>query len=355
MLRTSTSSPDTQHRVPARSTRGRGSVLLLGGLVVALVLLSVVAFGSIVFGSRSIGPDTIVQALAAPTAGDPEHIVIRELRIPRTILGVLVGAALGLAGAVMQGTTRNPLADPGILGLNAGASLAVVLGIALLGLHSPAEYVWLAFLGAAGATAVVYGVASFGRDGATPVKLALAGAAVTAALTSVISTVLLLSTRTLNEFRFWEIGSLSGRTMDVVVPLAPFLVIGVCAALLLGPSLNGLALGDDVATALGQHVVRARVAGALVVVLLAGAATAAVGPVAFVGLTVPHLARAVTGPDYRWVLPYSAVLGGVLLLGADLLGRVLTAPGELQVGIMTAVIGAPVLILLVRRTKVSEL
>lgn len=330
-------------------------MLLLGGLLLSLVLLALIGFGSIAFGSRSIDLDTILQALASPRAGDPEHIVIRGLRIPRTILGVLVGAALGLAGAVMQGTTRNPLADPGILGINAGASLAVVLGIALLGLHSPGQYVWLAFLGAAAATAVVYGVASFGRDGATPVKLALAGAAVTAALTSVISTVLLLSTRTLDEFRFWEIGSLSGRTMDVVTPLAPFLLVGIAVSLLLGRSLNGLALGDDVAAGLGQHVVRARVSGAVVTVLLAGAATAAVGPIAFVGLTVPHLARAMTGPDYRWILPYSAVLGGVLLLGADLLGRVVTAPGELQVGIMTAVVGAPVLILLVRRSRVTEL
>jgi iron complex transport system permease protein len=266
-----------------------------------------------------------------------------------------VGAALGLAGAVLQGATRNPLADPAILGINAGASLFVVLGVALLGITQLSIYVWLAFAGAALSMLVVYSVASLGREGATPIKLALAGAAMTAALQSVISAILLTSPRTLDEVRFWQVGSLAGRGVDVAIQVAPFLAAGMLLALFSARLLDGLSMGEDVARALGQNVQRSRAIAALAAVILAGGATAAAGPIAFVGLTVPHLARAITGPNYRWILPYSMLLAPVLLLGADVLGRILAPPGEVQVGIVTAFLGAPFFIALVRRRKLASL
>lgn len=318
------------------------------GLVVLL------AAASLAVGSKAISPGVVFDAL---TAFDPEvedHLIVQSLRVPRTVLALCVGVALGLAGAVMQGLTRNPLADPGILGVSAGAALAVVLGIVLGGVGSVAGQMWFAFAGAAVASVVVYALGALGRDGATPVKLALAGAAITAFLSSVTTTILLLDTPTLDRFRFWVVGSVAGRGLEVTAQVLPFLVVGTVAALLLGRALNSLALGEDVARALGARVSRTRVMAALVVVLLVGAATAAAGPIGFVGLTVPHIARAVTGPDYRWVLAYSAVLAPALLLAADVLGRVLVSPGELQVGIVTAFIGAPVFIALVRRRTLTQ-
>jgi iron complex transport system permease protein len=324
-------------------------LLAASGALVAVVLVS------IAIGSRQIPLGTVLDALADPSAADDEHIVVRSLRVPRTAAGLLVGAALGLAGAVMQGVTRNPLADPGLLGVSAGASFAVVLGISVLGVGSALGYVWFAFGGAAVASAVVYSLGAIGRGGATPVKLALAGAAVSSFLLSTTTAMLLMDQSTLDDYRFWAVGSIAGRDPDVITQLAPFLVAGALMALALGPALNSLALGDDVATSLGSRVGLARTLAAVAVVLLVGAATALAGPVAFVGLTIPHVARAITGPDYRWVLAYSMVLAPILLLVSDVLGRVAARPGELQVGIVTAVIGAPFFVMLVRRRRLAEL
>jgi iron complex transport system permease protein len=284
-----------------------------------------------------------------------DHLIVRSLRVPRTVLGLAVGAALGLAGAVMQGVTRNPLADPGILGIEAGASLAVVIGIYAFGIGSLAGYVWFAFAGAAAASVVVYTLGSMGRGGATPVKLALAGAALASLLGSFTSAILLTDLATLDQFRFWVVGSLAGRGGDIAVQVLPFLAVGTILALGSARSLNALALGDDVARSLGQRVHAARAVAALAVVILCGAAVAAAGPIAFVGLTIPHVARALCGPDYRWVLPWSMVLAPVLLLGADIIGRLVARPGELQVGIVTALVGAPFFIALVRRRRLAEL
>jgi len=286
--------------------------------------------------------------------GSNDHLIIRSLRVPRTLVGLGVGVALGLSGAVMQGVTRNPLAGPGILGVNAGASLAVVIAIYTFGIGNLSVYVWFAFVGAAVASVVVYGLGSLGRDGATPMKLVLAGAAVSALLGALTTAVLLLDVARLDQFRFWVAGSLAGRDAGIAVQVAPFLIVGGVLALGSGRSLNTLSLGDDVARSLGASVGLARAAGALAVILLTGAAVAAAGPIGFVGLTVPHIARAITGPDYRWVLPYSAVLAPILLLGADIVGRVVARPGELQVGIVTALVGAPFFIALVRRRKLAE-
>lgn len=324
------------------------------GLAAAAAALVAVALCSVAYGSKPIPLGRVLDAVFA-FDGSNDHLIVRSLRVPRTLVGVGVGTALGLAGAVMQGVTRNPLADPGVLGVNAGASLAVVLAIYAFDVTTLSAYVWFAFVGAAGASLVVYGLGSLGRDRATPVGLALAGAAVTALLGSVTTAILLLDVATLDQFRFWVVGSLAGRDAAILRQVAPFLAGGAVLALASARSLNTLSLGDDVARSLGQRVGAARACSGLAVVVLTGAAVAAAGPIGFVGLTVPHVARAVTGPDYRWVLPYSAVLAPILLLGADIVGRVVARPGELQVGIVTAFVGAPFFVALVRRRKLAEL
>ncbi len=333
----------------------RRSRSLAAGIVLLALLLVAVALLSLAVGARAIPLGDVVAALLHPELEGTNAMILRELRVPRTLLGILVGAGIGLAGAIMQGVTRNPLADPGLLGVDAGAALFVVLGISMLGLTSLPSYVWLAFVGAAVATVLVYAVASLGREGATPVKLALAGAAVTAAFGSVTTGVLMTNAATLDVFRFWQVGSLAGRGNEILIGVAPFLLAGVVLALLTGRLLDGLALGDDIARGLGQRVMLSRVAAAAAWIVLAGGATAAAGPIGFVGLTVPHAARAITGPSYRWILPYSALIAPVLLLSADIVGRVLTPPGELQVGIVTAALGAPLFIALVRRRRLAEL
>ncbi len=339
----------------AVSNRGRKAARLTLGLLLLGMALTAITMLSLTTGARAIPLDNVWGALTAFDPGSTDHRIIWDLRLPRTIVGLMVGAALGLAGAVLQGATRNPLADPAILGINAGASLAVVLGVALLGMSQLSTYVWLAFAGAGAAMLVVYAVASLGREGATPIKLALAGAAITAVLHSIINAILLTSPRTLDEVRFWQVGSLSGRTIDIVLQVAPFLAIGMVLALATARLLDGLSMGDDVARALGQRIGLSRGLAGLAAVILAGASTAAAGPIAFVGLTVPHVARALTGPGYRWILPYSMLMAPILLLGADVLGRIISPPGEVQVGIVTAFVGAPFFIALVRRRKLAAL
>jgi iron complex transport system permease protein len=324
------------------------------GLVAAIALLGLVVLLSVSVGSRSIPLDRVWDLVLHPDGSD-DAIVVRDLRVPRTLLGILVGAALGLAGALMQALTRNPLADPGILGVNAGAAAAVVIAMAVTGGVGPELQVWFAFLGAGLATVVVYGVAARGRSGATPVRLALAGIALTFALYSVVQGITTLQPKVFDQYRYWSVGSLGGHDASQVGRIAPFVVVGVVLALALARPLNALALGDDVGRALGAGIARTRLLGALGVTLLCGAATAAAGPIGFVGLTVPHVARAITGPDQRWVLPYSMVLAPILLLGADIVGRVVARPGELQVAIVTAVLGAPVFIAIVRRRRIAQL
>lgn len=305
-------------------------------------------------GARQVSPAAIWAVLSSADTSSTDSTIIWALRVPRTIIGLLVGAALGLSGALLQGATRNPLADPSILGIQAGATLAVVAGIALLGL-GPGQYAWLALGGAGLAMIAVYAIASIGREGATPIKLALAGAAMTAALMSVVNAVLLMSPITLDQLRFWQVGSLAGRDISIVGEIGPFFAVGIALSLVLGPALNGLAMGEDVAKGLGQNTRLNRGLAGLAAVILAGAATAAAGPIAFVGLTVPHMARAMAGSNYRWILPYSMVLAPILLLGSDVVGRIIARPGEVQVGIITAALGAPFFIALIRRRKLAEL
>ncbi|WP_435837903.1 FecCD family ABC transporter permease [Streptantibioticus parmotrematis] len=327
-----------------------GNALRAGGLVVALGALVVVALLSVAVGSKGIPLGTVVHELLHYDGSD-DGVVIRGLRVPRTLLGIAVGAALGLAGALMQALTRNPLADPGVLGVNAGASAAVVAAIELLGLRSLSAYVWFALAGAALASVLVYALGSRGRSAATPVRLALAGAAISSVLGAVVNWLVLMDQTAFDDFRFWSVGALAGRPLSVLTQTGPFLLAGAVLALSLGRPLNAMALGEDSARALGAHTGRTRALAVLAVTLLCGAATAAAGPIAFVGLAVPHVARTVTGPDQRWLLPYSAVLAAIWLLASDILGRIIARPGEIEVGIVTAFVGAPVLIWLVRRSR----
>jgi len=310
---------------------------------------------SLAVGTRDIPLGVVFDAVFAPNLDITDHTVVRDLRVPRTVIGLLAGLALGVSGALMQGITRNPLADPGLLGVNAGSSLFVLIGISFFGVTASTGYVWFAFAGAAVATVVVYVIGSLGREGATPVKLALAGTALTAALTSLITIVLLSDGDAFDRYRFWSAGSLVARGLDAALPLVPFVLIGVILAAIAGRMLNALALGDDLARGLGQNLVTARIVCAVAVVALCGTATALAGPIVFVGLAVPHVARWFTGPDYRWIIAYSALLGPTLLVGADVLGRIVAKPGEIEAGLVVAFLGAPVLIALVRRVKLAGL
>ncbi|MFK4065853.1 FecCD family ABC transporter permease [Streptomyces sp. NPDC029674] len=330
-------------RVPV----GRAAVM-----TAAVVALLLAVLFSLAVGARAIAPSAVLDALLHGGNSDSAG-VIREMRVPRTVIGVLVGASLALAGTVLQGMTRNPIADPGILGISQGASVGVVLAIAYAGVHTLTGYVWWAFAGAGLASVAVYAIAAGGRGGATPVKLALGGAAINALLVSVTTAILTTKASALDEFRFWQVGSLSGRDAEIVGQIWPFLLVGLVLVLAVARGLDALALGEDVAKGLGQNVATVRIVGGLGATLLTGAGVAAAGPIAFIGLAVPHIARALIGSDHRWVLPLAAVLGPVMLLVSDTVGRIVFPPSEVPAGVMTALIGVPFLVTLVRRKTVA--
>ncbi|MBB4904198.1 FecCD family ABC transporter permease [Actinophytocola algeriensis] len=335
---------------PARGPSRRRGTYLFAGLAVLLVLCVL----SLAIGTRNLPPGEVVAALFGQGDGSADAI-IWGTRFPRTLMGIVVGVALGLAGAVMQALTRNPLGDPGLLGISAGAAFGIVVAVATTGIASLYGYIWFAFAGAAVASVVVYLLGSAGRGGATPVKLALAGVAITALLTSLTNGISLVDPEALNRYRFWASGSLAGQDNGVLLRVLPFIAVGTVMALASANAFNSMALGDDVAKALGRRVALTRLQGAVAVTLLTGAAVAVVGPIVFVGLVVPHVARAITGPDHRWLLPYSMVLSPILVLAADVIGRVVGRPGEVDVGIVVAFIGAPFFIALVRRRRLAEL
>jgi iron complex transport system permease protein len=320
-----------------------------------VVLLAVAGLGltvllSLMVGSRSLPPLEVLRSVLGPD-GSETSAIVRELRVPRTVVGLVVGAALGLAGAQLQGLTRNPLADPGLLGVSAGASLAVVGTSTVLGVGGAAGQVWAALLGALLATFAVWVLAGSGRGGGSPLPLVLAGVALTALLSSLTTVLVLLDADTLNEYRFWAAGSVAGRDLGLLSTVAPFLLLGLLLAVAGSRTLDLLALGDDLATGLGARVSWGRAGVALSAALLTAGSVALAGPVVFVGLVVPHVARALVGPAHRWLLPLSAVLGAVLLIASDVLGRVVARPGEIQAGIVTAAVGVPFLIALVRRRR----
>ena len=334
--------------IRARGSRSRTAGLALGLLAAVGLLVLVVGLG-VAVGSKSVPLGDVWLALVAPD--DSYNAAVVASRIPRTVLGLLVGASLAVAGAVIQGLTRNPLGDPGLLGVNAGASMSVVLVTAFLGAGA-GRTVWAAIPGAVLAAVVVYVVGS-GRAGATPVRLILAGAAVSAALVAVVQGVSLAMPEVFDTFRFWAIGSLAGRTSETVDQVGWFVLVGLLVCFAMARALNAIELGDQAATSLGLAPGRTKILAAAGATLLCAAAVAAAGPIAFVGLAVPHVVRAFTGADHRWLLPYCAVLGPVLLVGSDVIGRVIARPGELMVGAVTAFLGAPFLIAAVRRGRVG--
>lgn len=325
------------------------------GIPFALALLGAFCLLSLRCGSLEVTTSQAWSAIFSYDNTDPAQIVVRELRAPRTLIGAAAGACLALAGAITQGVTRNPLGSPGILGVNAGAAFAIVTAIFATDVVSPQGYVWFAFVGALGAAVLVYSVASVGHGGPTPVKLALAGAVVTALLGAWTTSLLLLDQQTLDQARFWLAGSIASRGTEELRLLFPIIVVALVVGLFMGRQINLMSLGDDVAAGLGQRTALVRATAGITVVLLAGSAVAIAGPVAFVGLAIPHMARSIVGPDYRWIMVYSLLLGPCLLLASDVFGRVVVRPGELQVGIVTAAVGAPFLIYLVRFTKLAEL
>jgi iron complex transport system permease protein len=325
----------------------------LGWSISAVTLVLVVA-ASLAIGSRDIPLDVVWAALTAGSASS-DAVVVVDLRVPRTVAGLAAGIALGMAGAVIQALTRNPLADPGILGVTSGSAFAVAMAVGVFGVTAVQGYVWFAFLGALLATVVVFLIGSTGRGGGSPAKITLAGVALGAGLSGITSAMLLADPEAFNALQSWNAGSLQFRDWAVVTPVLPFLLVGLVLAALIARSLNAIALGDDVSAGLGVNVVWVRVVAVIAITVLAGGATAIAGPIAFVGLMVPHVARWIVGPDQRWIFAYTLVLAPILLLAADVLGRVVLRPGELPVGIVTACLGAPVLIALVRRTKMSGL
>ncbi len=314
----------------------------LGVLVAVLVAAGVV---SLAVGARALSPAEVWHGLFAGPDADRRlteiRLIVQTVRVPRTVLAIVAGVALGVGGALIQGYTRNPIADTGLLGVNSGASFAVVTAIAVFGFSNPFQYVWFAFLGAAVAGVVVFGLASIGRGAGNPLTLALAGQGVTVFLAAMTTAVALSDQKSLNALRFWNAGSVAGVGFDVIWPVTAFIVVGLVLALTTLPTVNLLNLGEDVARALGVNIALSRTIGIAAITLLAGAATAACGPIAFLGLMVAHVARYLTGPDYRWLVPYAGLLGAVVLLVCDIVGRLVVRPGELDAGVLVALLGAP--------------
>ncbi|MFF2083702.1 iron chelate uptake ABC transporter family permease subunit [Nocardia sp. NPDC058176] len=331
----------------ARLKRRVGAVGLLAALVLAVTL-------SLAVGANPLPLDLVIDTLRGAGTDEARYIV-NELRIPRTLTGIVAGAALGVAGALIQAFTRNPLADPGILGVNAGAAFAVAVGVAFFGMRDISGFVWLGFAGALVVTVAVYLIGSSGRGAPDPIRLTLAGVALGAVFSGITTGLALSNPDAFDSMRSWHAGSLLGRGYDVLLPVVPFIVVGLILAFVVAPGLNSLALGDDMATAQGANVRGIRVAVIAAVTLLAGSATALAGPIAFIGLMVPHIARWVFGVDQRVIIAVSVLLAPVVILFSDVLGRVIIAPAEVPVGIVTAFVGAPVLIALARRRKASGL
>ncbi|MFD9453841.1 FecCD family ABC transporter permease [Streptomyces sp. NPDC059985] len=327
----------------------------VAGLFALVLVLLTAAVLSLAVGARALSPAEVWEGLLG--APDPDRrlteirLIVRTVRVPRTVLAVVAGIALGVGGALIQGYTRNPIADTGLLGVNSGASFAVVTVIAVFGFVNPFQYVWFAFLGAAVSGVVVFGLASMGRGAGNPLTLALAGQGVTVFLAAMTTAVALSDKASLNALRFWNAGSVAGVGFDVIRPVTAFIGAGLLLALTTLPAVNLLNLGDDVARGLGVNVALVRTTGIISITLLAGAATAACGPVAFLGLMVAHVARYLTGPDYRWLVPYAGLLGAIVLLVCDIVGRVLVRPGELDAGVVVALLGAPFFAFLVWRGK----
>lgn len=344
--------PATSYRASATNLRKRRIL----GLGVGLLALFIAIGLSFTLGSRTIPLAVSIEALWNPDLHNDQHLIVQELRIPRTMVAILAGLALGVAGAIMQAVTRNPLAEPGLLGINSGAAVAVMLGIVAFNLTSMAQYVWFAFAGAGLAGVAVFMLGQGHGTGTNPVRLVLAGAGLSVVLASITGIVIINApTDVLDQFRNWSAGSVEGRSYDVIQVLAVSIFFGLLIAFSLAGKLNSIALGKELGAALGVNVYATWFLSCLAVMLLAGSATAGAGPIGFVGLVAPHLARTIAGPNYRWILPYSALFAAILLLGADILGRIVAAPAEVAAGIIAMLIGGPFFIIIVRRFRLSKL
>jgi len=335
----------------APTTRIRRGFAVLGGLVVALIVIST---ASLLLGSNHLSPAQVLDGLL--NADDSESgAVVWGSRVPRTVIGLLVGACLGVAGTLMQGHTRNPLADPGLFGVSAGAGLFVVLGVSVFGIVDPGATVWFSLAGALMATVAVFAITIAGSGTASPVPLALAGSAVSALLVAFTSFIVLTDRASLEAYRLWVVGSLIGRQLDIVTAVIPFVVVGLALAAANARSLDNLALGADLARGLGENIIRSRIVGLLAITLLTAAATAAAGPIGFVGLTVPHIARAFVRGGHSWAIPASALIGAGVVLLADIIGRLVGGFAEVEVGIVLAIVGGPVFVAIARRRSLVSL
>lgn len=335
-------------------SRRRATARRSAGLVLGIIALIAIIIGSIALGANPIPFDEVFRVLFHPDGSEASEIV-HDLRLPRTLVGVLAGAALGTAGALMQALTRNPLADPGLLGVTWGASLGVAIGVATLGLSGPSEYVWVACLGAFIAAAVVFMIGASGNSATSPTRLVLAGVAITAILSGINFAIALMYPMVFASYRSWTVGSLVGREISASTMVTPLILAGLLLAVLLGRPLGAIVLGESHAQAVGVNVKRTRMVGLITVTLLCGGATALAGPLAFIGLMIPHAVRRFTGANQPWTIAFSALYGPVLVLGADVFGRVMARPSEFPVGFMTALIGGPFLIALMLRGKALKL
>ncbi|TXC89603.1 iron ABC transporter permease [Metabacillus litoralis] len=323
-------------------------------LILSIVILGICVLASLAFGSRIVGWKELMDGLFHPEVQTHGANVVRQ-RMARTVFSIMCGAALGVSGALMQSVTRNPIADPSILGVNTGAALFVVCGISFFNIGSASQYIWFALAGAIITAIFVFGIGSMGSGGATPLKLVLAGAATSAALSSLVMAIMIPRSNVMDQFRYWQVGSVGSGNWNSVSIFIPFLIVGILIALFSAPSLNAIALGDEVATGLGVRTGTLRLIAAFAGVLLCGVATALAGPIGFIGLLATHVIRLLIGPDIRYIIPMSALLGAIILTISDVFGRILGSPGELEVGVVTAFIGAPILILITMKAKMRAL
>nr|WP_270884138.1 iron ABC transporter permease [Paenibacillus aestuarii] len=322
------------------------------GLIAACCVLALLMVGSLRFGLHTYSWNQITDSFSNAQSNDA--IIIQTVRIPRALIAALVGGSLAVAGALMQAMTRNPLASPSIFGINAGAAFAIVLSVGFFQVSSMTQFTWIAFLGAAVSSTLVYGLGSLGRDGLTPMKITLAGAAITAFFGALTQGILLGNGKAFDQVLYWLVGSVEGRTMAMLQSVYPYILIAWVAALILSPHINVLAMGDDVAKGLGQQTVLIKFVTAVVIVVLAGGSVAVAGPIVFVGIIVPHIVRFLVGIDYRWVIPYCAILGGILLVGADIAARFIIMPKEVHVGVTTAILGVPFFIYIARQGRLLK-
>lgn len=317
-------------------------------LVIGFLLLCILFISSIVLGYTDTSFKTAIQAFQQFN-GSNEHIILRDVRLPRALIGTAVGSSLAITGALLQALTKNPLASPDILGINSGASFFVVLGLMLFSISSLQAFAWLAFLGAAVATIIVYFLGSMGREGLTPIKLTLAGAAIAALFSSFTHGFLVLNESALEEVLFWMAGSVQGRSLQLLIPSLPYIIAGTLIAFLISNKINVLTMGEDVAKGLGQRTGAVKLLIGTAVILLSGASVAIAGPIGFIGIVVPHIVKWLVGNDYRWILPYCGITGGIILLLADIGARYILMPQEVPVGIITAIIGTPFFIYIARK------